>query len=83
VIAREVALAAAIAAAVGLAAGCAREPTSPGGRYNLLLIVLDTLRADHLGSYGYERDTSPHLDAFAARGVRFANAQSAAPWTAP
>jgi arylsulfatase A-like enzyme len=37
---------------------------------NVLLIVLDTLRADHLGCYGYPRPTSPNLDALAARGVR-------------
>lgn len=46
----------------------------------MVLITLDTTRADHLGSYGYERETSPHLDALAADAVRFdmAIAQSAA-----
>ena len=38
---------------------------------NLLLIAIDTLRADHLGCYGYGRTTSPHLDALAERGVLF------------
>lgn len=38
---------------------------------NVLLIVVDTLRADHLGCYGYARNTSPHIDAFAARSVLF------------
>ncbi|MBN2308246.1 MAG: sulfatase [Candidatus Hydrogenedentes bacterium] len=38
---------------------------------NVLVIVVDTLRADHLGCYGYERATSPNLDAFAADGVVF------------
>ncbi|MCX7014813.1 MAG: sulfatase [Candidatus Sumerlaeota bacterium] len=38
---------------------------------NLALIALDTLRADHLGCYGYHRDTSPFLDSFARRGVLF------------
>ena len=38
---------------------------------NLLLITIDTLRADHLSSYGYERSTSPVLDRLAAEGVRF------------
>ncbi len=38
---------------------------------NVLLITADTLRADHLGCYGYWRDTSPNLDALAAEGVRF------------
>jgi arylsulfatase len=44
---------------------------------------LDTLRADHLGSYGYERDTSPNIDKFAERGARFEYAVTAAPWTPP
>ena len=38
---------------------------------NIVVIALDTQRADHLGCYGYERDTSPHLDAFAETGVLF------------
>jgi arylsulfatase A-like enzyme len=40
---------------------------------NVLLIAIDTLRADHLGCYGYRRPTSPHLDRLAASGVRFTN----------
>jgi arylsulfatase A-like enzyme len=53
-------------------------------RPNVILMSLDTLRADRLNSYGYERyPTSPHLDAFAARGLRFAWAISQAPWTRP
>jgi arylsulfatase A-like enzyme len=40
-------------------------------RMNLLLIAIDTLRADHLGCYGYHRETSPALDAFASQGVLF------------
>ena len=50
---------------------------------NLILVVVDTLRADHLGCYGYHRDTSPQIDALAARGVRFENCFSQAPWTIP
>lgn len=50
---------------------------------NLVLISLDTLRADRLGVYGYERDTSPQIDGLAARGVRFARATSVAAWTLP
>ena len=41
------------------------EQHSPGA--NVLLISIDTLRQDHLGCYGYERPTSPHIDAVAAR----------------
>ena len=50
---------------------------------NVLLISIDTLRADRLGSYGYERDTSPALDRLAAEGVRFAHTISQSPWTTP
>ncbi len=48
---------------------------------NVLLIVLDTVRADHLGLYGYPRPTSPNLDRLARRGTRFDRARAAAPWT--
>lgn len=44
---------------------------------NLLVIVIDAQRADHVSSYGYGRSTTPGLDAFFARGVRFANAVAA------
>jgi arylsulfatase A-like enzyme len=50
---------------------------------NLLLVVLDTVRADHLSTYGYARETSPNLSALAASGVRFEQVVSAAPWTVP
>jgi len=50
---------------------------------NIVLISIDTLRADHLGSYGYERDTSPNIDNIAEEGVLFENAFSQAPWTLP
>lgn len=49
----------------------------------VLLVSLDTLRADALGTYGYDRFTSPVLDAFAAGGVVFEDASSTAPWTLP
>jgi arylsulfatase A-like enzyme len=50
---------------------------------DILLIVLDTLRADRLSCYGYERETSPYLDAFAGTGVLFERAISPAQWTIP
>ena len=53
------------------------------GRPNLLLISIDTLRADHLGLYGYERPTSPRLDEFARSAVVFDQAQASASWTLP
>lgn len=50
---------------------------------NVILIAMDTLRADHLGAYGYGRDTSPNIDAFAKDALRFVNFYSNAPWTLP
>jgi arylsulfatase A-like enzyme len=73
-------LAAALIAALALVA-CSRAsgPRPP----NVLVIVIDTLRADHLGCYGYARATSPRIDAFAARATRYRNCVAAAPWTLP
>ncbi len=48
----------------------------PEGSRNLLLITVDTLRADHLSCYGYNRPTSPRIDALARDGIRFQRAQS-------
>ena len=50
---------------------------------NVVVIVLDTVRADHLSLHGYERATSPNLARIASQGVRFDQARSAAPWTLP
>lgn len=50
-------------------------------RPNILFLMLDTLRADHLSGYGYERQTSPVLDAFAKENLKAAFALTAAPWT--
>lgn len=50
---------------------------------NVLLIILDTVRAASLSLYGYERQTTPNIDAFARRGVVFDWAISASPWTLP
>lgn len=50
---------------------------------NVILISVDTLRADRLGCYGYPEGTSPALDRLAADGVRFAQAISHSPWTTP
>jgi len=48
---------------------------------NVLFVLVDTLRADRLGVYGYARDTSPNLDALAATGIRFAEQLSQSSWT--
>ncbi len=50
---------------------------------NVLLIVMDTVAADHLALYGYERPTSPAIDELARRGSRFDAARSASSWTLP
>jgi arylsulfatase A-like enzyme len=57
--------------------------TTSTARPNVLLYVMDALRADRLGCYGYARDTSPHLDQFAAEAIVFRDAIAQAPWTRP
>lgn len=69
--------AALILASALLAAGCGDR------RPSFLVVVVDALRADHLGCYGYRRDTSPAIDSLAASGVRWSRAQAQAPWTLP
>lgn len=80
------------AAAVLVLAGlCACDPRPPaptprpvpsaGTGLNVLLVTIDTLRADHLGVYGYRRPTSPRLDAFAKRAVVFDQAYTYWPKT--
>lgn len=63
--------------------GC--EPATRGDEpvEGAILILVDALRADHLGCYDYARETSPALDALAADGTLFLNAVSPAPWTLP
>jgi arylsulfatase A-like enzyme len=60
-----------------------RRPLPPPGSSNVLLIVLDTVAADHLSLYGYDRSTSPALAEIAERGIRFDAASSASSWTLP
>jgi arylsulfatase A-like enzyme/tetratricopeptide (TPR) repeat protein len=52
-------------------------------RPNVVLVTLDTTRADHIGAYGYRAATTPHLDALASRGALFENAATTAPLTLP
>ncbi len=67
-------------ALVGLACGSQR----PTNRLtNVLVIVVDALRADHLGCYGYARPTSPVMDRLASESVRFERAYAAAGWSKP
>ncbi len=70
------------AVVVAAAAWLARHALQDGQRPSVVVVVVDTLRADHVGCYGYPRPTSPTLDALAASGVRFANVRSASSWTA-
>lgn len=56
---------------------------APSDSPNVLLLILDTVRAQELGLYGYDRNTSPRIDHFAATGVTFERAISPAPWTLP
>lgn len=61
--------------------GCGAGDERP--QPNVLLVTVDTLRADRLGCHGYPRGLTPNLDALAAEGVRFERAYSHAPFTAP
>jgi len=61
--------------------GCSKRSRSK--RPNIVFILIDTLRADRMGLYGYDRNTSPALDAIAAEGVTFDRTISQAPWTQP
>ncbi len=72
-----------------MAVGCERddadrvnEPSAPSG-LNVLLVTLDTTRADRLGCYGYDTAETPNLDKLAAEGVRFDRAYAQAPLTLP
>jgi len=68
-----------------LIAGCADDlaPVVRQQPPNLVLVTIDTLRADHLEAYGYERATAPFIAELSSSGVRFARAVSQAPWTLP
>ena len=52
-------------------------------RHNVIILMLDTVRADHLGVYGYKRLTSPNIDCFARENVKFSYTVTAIPWTPP
>ncbi len=73
-------LATVLGAVPGAAAPAATAKRTPP---NLVLITLDTTRADHLGAWGYKDARTPNLDALAARGTRFARCDTAAPITLP
>jgi arylsulfatase A-like enzyme len=68
-----------------LAASSCRPQTAtpPETRRNVLLITIETLRADHVGAYGYERNTTPNLDRLARQGALFRTTSTQAPFTLP
>lgn len=65
-----------------LVAGCA-SPSHQRGRWNVVVVLVDTLRADRLGAYGYDRPTSPVFDALAAGSYLFEDARAQASCTYP
>lgn len=60
-----------------------RLAPAPAGATNVVLLILDTVRADALSLYGYERPTTPEIDDWARQGVTFERAFSTSPWTLP
>jgi arylsulfatase A-like enzyme len=60
-----------------------RRPAAEVGSPNLLVIVIDTLRADHLSAYKYPRQTSPNIDVIAGEGTLFESSFSTSSWTVP
>jgi arylsulfatase A-like enzyme len=60
-----------------------RLPAATSGSPNIVVIVVDTLRADHLSCYGYPRSTSPTLDRLAGQGTLFENATAPSSWSLP
>lgn len=65
------------------ARGAATKAPAQEGPPNIVLILIDTLRADKLSCYGYPQETTPELDALAAKGVLFRRAISQCSWTRP
>jgi arylsulfatase A-like enzyme len=76
-------MAGALLAAMLLAATCGACRRSAESRPDVVLVVIDTLRADHLGLQGYGRPTSPGLDALAGRAIVYDTAVATAPMTMP
>ncbi len=66
-----------------LGSGCSKDAGFEAAFDHLVLVTIDTLRADHLGSYGYPREISPFLDSVAERGVKFDRAISSSSHTGP
>ena len=69
--------------ALVLAASCGGAGDAPGRRPDVVLVLVDTLRADRLGCYGYPRPTSPTIDALASEGALFEDVTCQFSWTRP
>ena len=70
--------------AVAVALGCAPDPPdTPDPRPSVLLVVVDTLRADAVSAYGRVEGTTPNFDALAEAGLLYSHAFSPSPWTLP
>ncbi|MBW2493914.1 MAG: sulfatase [Deltaproteobacteria bacterium] len=72
---------AALVGGIGLAGGCAPEPGD--SRPSILLVVIDTLRADAVSAYGAVEGTTPAFDALASEGLLYGRAFAPSPWTLP
>jgi arylsulfatase A-like enzyme len=70
-----------LAALLAILAGSCRDPVED--RPNIIVLLVDTLRADHLGCYGFPGEISPNLDRLAGESVVFENCYANAPWTPP
>lgn len=72
-----------VALAAILAGGLGCDKLRMRNRPNIVYLLIDTLRPDHLGCYGYGRETSPRIDRIAAEGIVFKRLYSVCPWTDP
>lgn len=71
------------AATLACAPAAPEESPGPAPAFNVVVILVDCLRADHMGAYGYQRPTTPNMDRLAAESIVFERAVSASNWTKP
>ena len=57
--------------------------STPDSRPDVIVIMVDTLRTDYLGTYGFQGEISPNIDELAAESIQFENCIAQAPWTSP
>ena len=68
---------------IGLFTGCSQISEMINPKPNVVVIVVDTLRADRVGVYGHNRPTTPNIDRWAAQGIVFERAYAHSGWTLP